>query len=115
VSYDRVLFAVGLGMSPAAQTTPSEAGHCAGLPSFGPQDSLNSADLRVENKDLRVQVNAKGPELHVRLEPDPEQKSPTDAVQRVGWIRTFSCETPWCSRWRSGACPIRNCFSDFSR
>jgi hypothetical protein len=88
-----VLLAVGLVTGSAAQAKPSEAGHCAGFPSFGPHDSLNTVDVRIENKDLRVQVNAKGPELHLRLEPDPEWKSTPDAVQRVGWIRVFSCET----------------------
>jgi hypothetical protein len=60
---------------------------------FGPQDSLSTAELRVENKDLRVRINAKGPELHLRLEPDAERKSTADTIHRVGWIRIFSCET----------------------
>ncbi|MGO9269103.1 MAG: hypothetical protein ACLQOO_02390 [Terriglobia bacterium] len=88
-----LLVAAGVTTSLKAQTQPGEAGHCAGLPSFGPKDSLNTADLKVETKDLRVQVSAKGPELHLRLEPDPGWKSTTAAVQRVGWIRVLSCET----------------------
>jgi hypothetical protein len=88
-----LLIAAGLTTSSPAQTKPGKAGHCAGFPLFGPKNSLNTADLRVENKDLRVQVGAKGPELRVRLEPDPEWKLAIDAVQRVGWIRIFSCET----------------------
>jgi len=88
-----LLMAAGLTTSAPAQTKPGDSGHCAGLPSFGPRDSLNTADLKVETKDLRVQVSADGPELHLRLEPDPGWKSTTDALQRVGWIRVFSCET----------------------
>ena len=88
-----LFIAAGLATSLEAQTKPGEAGHCTGLPSFGPKDSLNVANLQVRNKDLRVQVNAKGPELHLRLEPDPGWKSRTDSIQRAGWIRVFSCET----------------------
>jgi len=76
-----------------AQTQPGDAGHCAGLSSFGPEDSLNTTDLKVETRDLQVRVSANGPELHLRLEPDPAWKPTTEAVQRVGWIRVFSCET----------------------
>lgn len=88
-----LLIAVGLITSSPSQTKPDKGGRCAGFPSFGPKDSLNTADLRVETKDLRVQVSARGPGLHVRLEPDPAWKVIIDAVQRVGWIRIFSCET----------------------
>jgi hypothetical protein len=87
-----LLIAAGLTTSSAAQTKPGERGHCAGFRTFGPNDSLNTVDLRVENRDLRVKVSAKGPELHLRLEPDPEWKSAADSV-RLGWIRVFSCET----------------------
>jgi hypothetical protein len=88
-----VLFEARPLASPAGQAKPTLAEHCAGLSLFGPQDSLNTADLRVENKDLRVRINAKGPELHLRLEPDPERKSKADTIHRVGRIRIFSCET----------------------
>lgn len=70
------------------------AGRCAGLPWFGPKDSLNQADLQVENKDLRVRVSEKGPELHLRLEPDREWKPAIgNGVQRTGWIRVLSCDS----------------------
>jgi len=98
---DRMLRSVACGLlmtagfitSLAAQTRPDAAGHCDGLPWFGPKDSLNIAELRVEEKNLRVRVSAKGPELHLRLAPDPKSKSTTDGFPRVGWIRVFSCET----------------------
>jgi hypothetical protein len=83
----------------AAQNGPGKGGHCAEFPFFGPKDSLNTADLRLETKDLRVQVNIKGPELHLQLEPDASASMSTGnggtnvASQRVGWIRIFSCET----------------------
>jgi hypothetical protein len=90
-----VLLAVGLVM---AQTKPGKEGYCAGLPLFGPKGSLNTADLRVETKDLRVQVNARGPELHVRLEPDTRRAAMSngamdDKLHRVGWVRVYSCDT----------------------
>jgi len=88
-----LLITTGFTASSAAKTIAGEARPCAGLPWFGPNDSLNTADLQVGNKDLRVQVNAKGPELHLRLEPDSRWKSTTNRMQRVGWIRVFSCET----------------------
>jgi hypothetical protein len=88
-----LLMAAGLTTSLVAQTKPGEPVTCVGLPSFGPGDSLNTAGLRVENKDLRVTVSANGPELRLRLEPDTGWKSATNHVQRVGWIRVFSCET----------------------
>jgi hypothetical protein len=87
-----LLMAAGLITSSPSQTK-LVAGYCTGFVSFGSKDSLNTADLRVEIKDLRMRVNAKGPELHLRLEPDPEWKVTIDAVQRVGWIRVLSCET----------------------
>ena len=40
-----LLIAAGLATSSAAQTIAGEAGQCAGLPSFGPNDSLNAVDL----------------------------------------------------------------------
>jgi len=49
--------------------------------------------MRVENTDLRVRVSAKGPEVHVRLEPAADQEPPPNAVHRVGWLRVFSCES----------------------
>lgn len=86
--------AAGLTTSSAAQAMPNPAGRCAGLPAFGPKDSLNQAELQVGNKDLRVRVSEKGPELYVRLEPDPAWKPGTgNDVQRTGWIRVLSCET----------------------
>jgi len=88
LSISAVLSAIAL-----AQAMPGPGAACAGLPSFGPEDSLNTADFRLEKKDLRVRVNAKGPPLHLRLEPDAAWKPAADAVQRVGWIRVFSCET----------------------
>jgi len=57
------------------------------------------AGLQVTTKDLLARVSPKGPDLHLRLEPDLGWKSnqeiaggPT-VLQRVGWIRVFSCET----------------------
>jgi hypothetical protein len=88
-----LLIMAELTASVAAQTTPGVSEHCAGLPSFGPQDSLNTADLQLENKDLRVQVSAGAPELHLRLEPDRGWKSRAGVVQHVGRIRIFSCKT----------------------
>lgn len=89
-----LLTAAGLAASSGAQTISNPAGRCAGLPSFGSTDSLNQADLQVENKDLRVRVSERGPELRLRLEPDPGWKSATaNAIQRTGWIRIFSCDT----------------------
>jgi hypothetical protein len=91
-----LLLTVGLV---TAQNGPGKGGHCAEFASFGPKDSLNTANLRLETKDLRVQVNAKGPELHLQLEPDASASMSTwkggtnAASQRVGWIRLFSCET----------------------
>ncbi len=68
------LLTAGLVTVALAQAQPDDAGHCAGLPTFGPRDSLNIADLKVKTKDLRVQVHADGPELHIRLVPDPAYK-----------------------------------------
>jgi len=87
-----LLLSAGLALSATGQTRPAKGASCAGLPAFGPKDSLNQAGLKVEKKDLRVRVNAKGPDLHVQLVPDPSWKQMTDAAQRVGWIRVFSCE-----------------------
>ena len=72
---------------------------CARLPLFGPHDSLNKPNLQVATKDVLVRMSPKGPELHLRLEPDPGWKSSQgtsggpSVLQRVGWIRVFSCET----------------------
>jgi hypothetical protein len=93
------ILAIGLAAPLAAQTATGSAGHCVGLPSFGSEDSLNRADLQVATNDLLVRVSPKGPELHLRLEPDPAWKSNQETaggagvLQRVGWIRVFSCET----------------------
>ena len=85
-----LLVLAALAASAAAQSKPG--GPCAGFRSFGPNDSFNTVDLGVQNTDLRVKMSAKGPELHLRLELDPQWKSPADAA-RLGWIRVFSCET----------------------
>jgi hypothetical protein len=94
-----LLIAAGVATSPAAAQTGKAAG-CNGLPLFGSNDSLNTADLQVANKDLRIQVNTEGFALRLRLEPEPGWKpvasdgSTSDAVlRRVGWIRVFTCDS----------------------
>jgi hypothetical protein len=93
------LLLAAAAMPLAAQAALGSTEGCAGLPLFGQDDSLNKSDLRVASKDLLVRVSPKGPELHLRLEPDLKGKSSQtatgrpNAVQRVGWIRVFSCET----------------------
>jgi hypothetical protein len=87
-----LLLSAGVCSFAAGQTRIAEGGSCAGLTVFGPKDSLNQAGLELENKDLRVRVNAKGPDLHVQVAPDLSWKQTTNAAQRVGWIRVFSCE-----------------------
>ena len=62
-------------MPQAAQALSGGTGHCAGLPLFGPDDSFNKADLQVASKDVLVRVSPKGPELHLRLEPDTAGES----------------------------------------
>jgi hypothetical protein len=94
-----LLVAAGVAASTsAAQTVKAEG--CDGLPLFGATDSLNTPDLRVANKDLKVKVSAEGLELHLRLEPDSRWKplanngsSAGTELRRVGWIRVFSCDT----------------------
>ena len=94
-----LLLTVGIATALAAQAARDGTGQCTGLPLFRPDDSLNKADLQVASKDVLVRVSPKGPELHFRLEPDPEWKSSPAAAgnasvpRRVGWIRVFSCET----------------------
>src|SRR5579884_706662 len=87
-----LLLEVGLA---TAQTKLEDGGSCAAFGACGPKDSLNIADLRVMRKDLRVRVSPKGPELHLRLDPDTgtANNGSEDSLRRVGWIRVFSCET----------------------
>jgi hypothetical protein len=66
---------------------------CAGFRSFGPNDSLSTAEMRVENTDLRVRVSANGPDVRLRLEPAAYPEPESNAVHTVGWIRVFSCES----------------------
>ncbi len=94
-----LLIAVGLATSTSALQTTEAAG-CDGLLLFGSKDSLNTAELQVANKDLKVQVSAEGLVLHLRLEPDSGWKRLTSddssagtELQRVGWIRVFTCDT----------------------
>ena len=71
----------------------ASAAPCAGFRSFGPNDTLSTTEMRVENTDLRVRVSAKGPELHLRLEPVAYPGPESNDVHTVGWIRVFSCES----------------------
>ncbi len=94
-----LLIAAGVATNSAAAQTTKSAG-CNGLPWFGSKDSLNTADLQVAHKDLRVQVNKEGLELRLQLEPDPGWKpvasngaSAGIALQQVGWIHVFACDT----------------------
>ena len=87
-----VVVVAGLSTGSTALAGIAEAQICDGYSAFGPKDSLNQADLKVETKDLRVRLNEKGPDLHLQLEPDPAFRPMDNGVQREGWIRVFSCE-----------------------
>jgi hypothetical protein len=93
-----LLIAAGVATITAAAQT-GKAGGCNGIPLFESKDSLNTAELQVANKDLRVQVNAEGLELHLRLEPDrgkPVVSKPSSGgavLRQVGLIRVFACDT----------------------
>jgi len=88
-----LLVAVGFSTNAAAQNQPGKGGKCTGFLSLGPKDHPWSSDLPPTTKDLRVRINAKGPELHLRVEPNPAWKSSPGEVQRLGRILIFSCET----------------------
>jgi hypothetical protein len=62
---------------------------CAGLPAFGPKEFRTLPGTR----EMMLRVSAKGPALHIRIEPRADWKADPSVPQIVGWIRILSCQT----------------------